>query len=122
MYSSEQLKESIEEKHPDTIISFGQRPKVDCIYYRNQAKKEVVLHSNYDISGLLGSLLKSGIKHRISENAGNYLCNHIHNEGLKYIRENELDIKMVFIHIPVIKNFIEFDEVKAWLLNFVYMS
>ena len=41
---------------------------------------------------------------KISENAGNYLCNNIYYNGLKYIYEQKLITKMIFLHISLIKN------------------
>jgi pyrrolidone-carboxylate peptidase len=41
---------------------------------------------------------------RISENAGKYLCNNIYYKGLKYIFDNKLKTKMIFIHIPYLNN------------------
>ena len=40
----------------------------------------------------------------ISNDAGNYLCNNIYYNGLKYIKDNSLKTKMLFIHIPKINN------------------
>ena len=40
----------------------------------------------------------------ISNDAGNYLCNNIYFNGLKYIEDNKLKTEMIFIHIPQINN------------------
>ena len=45
----------------------------------------------------------------ISEDAGNFLCNNLYYKGLKYIKENNINCKMIFIHIPKIENISDID-------------
>lgn len=62
---------------------------------------------------------ENNIEYSISKNAGNYLCNNIYYEGMKYINDKSLDIKMIFIHIPT-KN-IEFNyrEIVKTISNYI---
>jgi pyrrolidone-carboxylate peptidase len=48
--------------------------------------------------------LEKYYKVKISENAGNYLCNNIYYNGLKYIFNNKFKMQMIFIHIPYLNN------------------
>ena len=60
-------------------------------------------------------------KYSISKNAGNYLCNNIYYEGMKYIKEKSLDVKMIFIHIPSINTEFNFEKVSKVISNFIQM-
>jgi pyroglutamyl-peptidase len=102
--SEKQLKNEIKNNEYDIIFSLGQKLKVKSIYIeivaRNESEK---LETNYDYIGLK-NYMEDYFKIKISENAGKYLCNNIYYKGLKYIYDNKLKTKMVFIHIPYLKN------------------
>ena len=55
----------------------------------------------------------------MSVNAGTYLCNNIYYEGLKYIKQNGIDTKMIFIHIPSIKQGYDFDKLARAISDFI---
>ena len=96
------VKELIKElnNNYDLIISFGQSPlDLDTIKIETTANGEEKLKTNYDYNDLV-SRLENNYKVIISNNAGNYLCNNIYYHGLKYIKDNNLKTKMIFIHIP----------------------
>lgn len=85
----------------DLIISFGQAPlnnntiKIETIGKGNKHYK-----TNYDFDDLKNKLEASVFNVIISNDAGNYLCNHIYYHGLKYISDSKLKCDMIFIHIP----------------------
>ena len=96
------VKELIKElnNNYDLIIYFGQSPlDLDTIKIETTANGEEKLKTNYDYNDLV-SRLENNYKVIISNNAGNYLCNNIYYYGLKYIKDNNLKTKMIFIHIP----------------------
>ena len=62
------------------------------------------LATNYNYNTIIKRLEKQKINYSISENAGNYLCNHIYYYGLKYIKEKNKKTKMLFIHIPPLEH------------------
>ena len=96
------VKELIKElnNNYDLIISFGQSPlDLDTIKIETTANGEEKLKTNYDYNDLV-SRLENNYKIIIFNNAGNYLCNNIYYHGLKYIKDNNLKTKMIFIHIP----------------------
>ena len=103
--SKNQLEDKLKNQEYDLIIAFGQRPNVGSI---NLEKKACIdgneLITNYDYNKLEKLLENSGFSVEISNNAGKYLCNHIFYAGLMYISKNNLNTKMIFIHIPSIKN------------------
>ena len=92
------------------IISFGQAPleanniKIETI---GRGKTEFKTNFNYD--NLVSILKENNYKVSISSNAGRYLCNNLYYEGLKLINEKELKSKMIFIHIPKIKDINDID-------------
>ena len=102
--SENQLKDKIKGNNYDVIFAFGQKPVIKSIYIEKLGKNGFEkLETNYNYFGLKDFLDKY-YRIKISENAGKYLCNNIYYKGLKYIYENKLKAKMVFIHIPYIKN------------------
>ena len=89
-----------------TIISFGQAPlDKDLIKIELIGKKEKDLYkTDFNYSKIKEDIEKIGFKVEISEDAGNFLCNNLYFNGLKYIKENNINCKMIFIHIPKIEN------------------
>ncbi len=101
----------------DFIISFGQAPlEKDNLKIEIMASGEDIYKTEFDYLGLQKIFEKSKFKVLISNNAGNYLCNNIYYEGLKYINKNRLKAKMIFIHIPNIENISDINEL-TMLLN-----
>ena len=88
----------------DLVVSFGQAPlEKDTIKLETIGKDKTQYKTNYDYDNLK-NVLDENYKTIISFNAGNYLCNNIYYHGLKFINENNLKTKMIFIHIPKINN------------------
>jgi len=99
-----QLTEKIKSNKYDFIFSFGQKPIIKSIYIEKTGTNELIkMETNFNYIELK-SFLEKYYKVKISENAGNYLCNNIYYKGLNYIYNNNLKAKMVFIHIPKINN------------------
>ena len=46
-------------------------------------------------------------------------CNNIYYEGMKYIKDNSLDIKMIFIHIPSINTKFDIEKIAKTISNFI---
>jgi pyroglutamyl-peptidase len=102
--SVNQLIERIKGNKYNYIFSFGQKPVIKSIYIEKiGANGSEKLETKYNFIELKNYFEKY-YKIKISENAGNYLCNNIYYNGLKYINKNKLKAIMVFIHIPNIKN------------------
>ena len=103
------------------VIALGQKPGVDKVYIELKAKKNA---SNFDTNFPINKIKKlfddNNINYLVSVNAGNYLCNNIYYEGLKYIIENKLDTKMIFIHIPSINQDFDFDKLAKVISEFIY--
>lgn len=108
---SEMLLDAISNEKFDYVISFGQRPNIkDKVHIETTAKAgEFQINTNYNCENLKQMFEQNGIVSKISHNAGTSFCNELYLNGLKYIFENDLDTKMVFVHIPFAKNVTDFD-------------
>lgn len=102
--SVKQLQKKIKLDNYDLIVSFGQAPlKQDNIRIEVVGKNTTEIYeSDFDYSKLKEKLEKNNYKTDVSRDAENYYCNNIFFNGLKYIKENDLKCKMIFIHIPFI--------------------
>ena len=102
--SVKQLQNKIKLDNYDLIISFGQAPlEQDNIRIEVVGKDQTEIYeSDFHYSELKENLEKNNYKTDVSRDAGNYYCNNIFFNGLKYIKENNLKCKMIFIHIPFI--------------------
>lgn len=102
--SVKELKSKLEKKKYNVIIGLGQlKLEKDVIRIEKFGCKEEVIETSYDYTKLKKVLKENGYIVEES-NKTNYLCNNIYYEGLKYIKENDLNTKMIFIHVPKIKN------------------
>lgn len=102
--SVKQLNSKIKNNNYDLIVSFGQASlDKDTIKIETTGKNNDFYKTNYDYN-YLKNRLEDKYNVIISNDAGNYLCNNIYYNGLKYIKENNLKTKMIFIHIPKIDN------------------
>lgn len=118
--SEKELKQKIDKNKYKYIISFGQKPNCNKLYI------ELVGNKNYDKletlfphKKLVSFLKDNNIEYSISKNAGNYLCNNIYYEGMKYIKDNSLDIKIIFIHIPSLNTKYDFEKTAKIISNFI---
>ena len=102
--SVKQLQKKIKLDNYDLIVSFGQAPlEQDNIRIEVVGKNTTEIYeSDFDYSKLKEKLEKNNYKTDVSRDAGNYYCNNIFFNGLKYIKENDLKCKMIFIHFTFI--------------------
>lgn len=108
--SVEQLEKELKDNQYDLIISFGQAPlDIDTIKIETTGKGNVKYKTKYNYI-FLKEKLDRNFKTIISEDAGTYLCNNIYFYGLKYIKENNLKTDMIFIHIPMLNNISDIED------------
>lgn len=90
----------------DYVISLGQRPNVkDKVYIETTARHGTeVLKTAFDCEKLRRTFKELGITAKLSHNAGTSFCNELYWNGLKDISDNNLNIQMVFVHVPFEKN------------------
>ncbi len=102
------------------IISFGQKPNCNKLYIELVGNKnDDILETLFPHKKLVSFLKENNIEYSISKNAGNYLCNNIYYDGMKYIKDNSLDIKMIFIHIPSINTKYDIEKTAKIIFNFI---
>lgn len=102
--SVKQLNNKIKDNNYDLIVSFGQAPlDRDTLKIETIGKNNDYYETNYDYN-YLKIKLEDNYNVIVSNYAGNYLCNNIYYNGLKYIKESNLKTKMIFIHIPKIND------------------
>lgn len=108
---SEKLIAMMESERFDYVISFGQRPNIrNKIHIETTARDgEVSIDTDFDCVKLKQFLEQEGMVTKLSHNAGTSFCNRLYLNGLRYILENTLDTKMVFVHIPFMKNVSDFN-------------
>ena len=102
--SVNQLIKELNKNEYDLVISFGQAPiEKDTIKIETIGRNNIEYKTKYDFT-ILKQKLDNKFTTIISNDAGNYLCNNIYFNGLKYIEDNKLKTDMIFIHIPMINN------------------
>jgi len=103
---SEFLVEALQQEKFDYVISLGQRPNIkDKVHIETTARKgELSIDTDFDCEGLKKWLEQNGLLSKISHNAGTSFCNELYWNGMKYLRDNNLDTQMVFMHVPFEKN------------------
>lgn len=108
---SELLIQAISDESFDEVICFGQRPLIrDRVHIETTARDQTLsIDTNFDYESLKRLLEANGVAVKISHNAGTSFCNRLYLNGLKYILQNHLETRMVFIHVPFAKNITDFD-------------
>jgi len=103
----------------DLVILFGQRKMLHDKKTAKPAKaakplaavrletvgrnNRVAYHTEANFPMLAERLAKAGLDPVISKDAGRYLCNNLYFQALKYIDEKSLETKVIFIHIPKLR-------------------
>lgn len=110
--SVDSLKKELLKNNYDLIICFGEAYlSIDTIKIELVGKKDMMVYkTNFDYSYLVSKLKNDNYKVMVSEDAGNYLCNNLYYNGLKYLSDNNMNIKMIFIHIPKMINISDIDK------------
>ena len=108
---SQMLNEVLQQEHFDYVISLGQRPNIkDKVHIETTARKGgATIKTAFDCEALKVVFEQNGLSAKLSHNAGISFCNELYWSGLRYISENELDTRMVFVHVPFEKNIMGMD-------------
>ena len=69
-----------------------------------EAEGPDILKTLVDLNSILEKLYAIGIKARISNNAGAFICNHIYYVILRMIQSKNIDSRCIFIHLPMKSN------------------
>lgn len=103
---SENLIKKIIDGTYDYVFSFGQKPNIkNKVNIETTARNGITsVETDFDCERLQKLFESNGVVAKISRNAGTSYCNCLYYNGLDYIQQNNLKTKMVFIHIPFLKN------------------
>ena len=106
MKDSENLIKKIIDGTYDYVFSFGQKPNIkNKVNIETTARNGITsVETDFDCERLQKLFESNGVVAKISRNAGTSYCNCLYYNGLDYIQQNNLKTKMVFIHIPFLKN------------------
>lgn len=98
-------------KEYDYVIMFGQKPLLKQLSIEIMCKqKQNILETNFLLEELLCFFKENQISYKISRNPGTSYCNYAYYYVLKYLNSVRKRTKVIFIHVPYKKNFIEFDK------------
>jgi pyroglutamyl-peptidase len=91
--------EKIEEIQPELIICCGMAESREILTIESQARsKNDTLKSNIELTKLV-----NGLKFcQISNDAGQFVCERLYYEVLRYIVDGELTCKCLFVHVPIL--------------------
>lgn len=104
------LLHKIKQKKYDYIICIGQKPGIaDSVKVEIEAHGDVTLVSSADCNMFAELLKQNGVEAAISAKPGNSYCNNIYWHGLKYLKDNKNNTKMLFLHVPFKKNIRDID-------------
>lgn len=101
-----QVREKLAATPYDLVIIFGQRKMSPANTLRLETvgrDSRVAYHTEVNFPELAARLARDGFDPMISKDAGRYLCNNIYFQTLKYIDEKSLDAKVIFIHLPKLR-------------------
>lgn len=108
------IKEEVDEllkEEWDKIVMFGQKPAIKALRVERCAHlEERTWHSNWNLMVIANVLKDNSIDFKFSDKPGNSYCNYAYCQMLKGIHKKRCG-KVVFIHVPYMKNFEQFDEV-----------
>lgn len=118
---SELLIDAVFAEKPNYIVSFGQKPNIiNKVHIETTARDgELFLNTNFDCDRLKCLLERNGVDAKISHNAGTSYCNALYLNGMRHIFKNGIDSRMVFIHIPFLKNISDMDSFRKRILKAV---
>ena len=104
----------------DFILILGQKPVIKSIYIELAGRySNGALRTDFDYSALENSFAASGYRVRISENAGNYLCNHVYYHALLASRSLRKNVQILFLHIPYLRKMTDIDLLASVLSDFL---
>lgn len=115
--SEKELERKLENENYDLVLGIGQlKLDVDVIRIERVGRGEETIETSYDYGDLKCRLEEAGYVVEESVKT-NYLCNNIYYYGLKYIRDKKMKTKMLFIHLPKLKNITAIEKIGKVFLD-----
>lgn len=104
-------------KKSENIICLGQKAglknKLALELFAKMGQQS--LATNFDLKSFEMELEKNNIPYSESSRPGTSFCNLLYWNGLKFIKENNLGCRLLFIHIPFLENMEKLEELKKVL-------
>ena len=121
---SEKLINKIIDGTYDYVFSFGQKPNIkNKVNIETTARNGITsVETDFDCERLQKLFESNGVVAKISRNAGTSYCNSLYFNGLSYIQNSKLKTKMVFVHIPFLKNIDDTDSFFAKIIDVISMT
>ncbi len=115
--------ETIANEYYDYVFCFGQKPLIkDKVYVETTAKEfQFSIDTLFDCNELKCFFEENGITAKISHNAGTSYCNKLYFNCLRYVEQNKLKTRIVFIHIPFYENITNVDLFFKMIKNTIEM-
>lgn len=103
---SEILLEIITKGQFDYAFCFGQKPIIkDKVSIECTGKDGIgCIETSFDCNELKNAFELNDIEVKVSSNAGTSFCNQLYVNSLRYVSKYDMKTKIVFIHIPFLKN------------------
>lgn len=99
-------------KNDQSIFLVGQKPLLkDKLSIERQASIGKEAFKTTFPFEKIEQYIKENYHYQYSTNAGTSFCNHLYFHVLKYIEDNNLRTKVIFIHIPYKKNITDFKKI-----------
>ena len=120
---SEIVIETIANEYYNYVFCFGQKPLIrDKVYIETTAKEcQISIDTLFDCNELKCYFAENGINAKISHNAGTSYCNKLYFNCLRYVEQNKLKTRIVFIHIPFYDNITNVDLFFKMIKNTIEM-
>lgn len=77
----------------------------------------VAFHTEVNFAELAKRLTAAGLDPIISKDAGRYLCNNLYFQAMKYADESSLKTKILFIHIPKLRENPDLEKIATALVQ-----
>lgn len=118
---SEKLITAISAKNYDYVISIGQRPNIrNKVHIETTARADdKLVVTDFDCARMADVFRQNGISAKLSNNAGTSFCNQLFLNGLLFLYQKNVNTKMVFIHIPYMKNIEDFKVFQSLFLKVI---
>ena len=101
----------------DLVLLFGQRKMQPTVIRLETVARDnrVAYHTTVNFPELARRFATAGFDPVISKDAGRYLCNHIYLQALRHLDEHPLHAKVLFIHIPKLRQRPDLEKIAATL-------
>lgn len=116
--SANQIEEKLELNY-DYVLMFGQYPDTKKIYLERKANLDNITYTtDFEYDNLKRFLESKEYEVEMSNDAGNYFCNNVFFNALKFKENNNKTSKISFIHIPTIDNITDIQKLSTVMLEY----